>query len=142
MVAATIREALKVEASRDVLIAGDFNTSYEQGKVGLDLSQDCKLQNFSCAKGLFPASACSSGDGFDDTLGMLETGLKLGQGKTTPWVVLSKSLPRTYKDPVFADQAIDHVAVPARSGAKFSKAERAGQTYKSDHYPIYVVYRP
>lgn len=141
VLAATMREALKVESARDVLIAGDFNTAYEKGKVGFDLSKDCKLKSFSCAKGPFPAKACSSADGFDDTLGMLEAGLKLDGARPIPWVVLSKTLPRTYRDPVFADQAIDHMAVMARRKGRFSGAERARQTYKSDHYPISTVYR-
>lgn len=136
-----------VRAGRSVIIAGDFNTSFEPGKAGHEF-KDCILQNFSCKPAAFPEDSCRDGDGFDDTLAILENGL-VGDSK---WAILSKDLPRTYFErsnpPVFADLAIDHMAVPRQSQNKFAPAKRASKEpvnfkiYGSDHYPISTVYRP
>ena len=133
VMAATIVVAEDAVADgRTVVIAGDLNTAFETGKSGADLSSDCKLSDFSCAKAPFPEAARSGSDGFDDTLGMLEAGL-VGD---TKWTVLSKGLPRTYDDPAFANAAIDHIVVPVADSDRFSTAIRASETYGSDHYPI------
>ncbi|MER8675297.1 hypothetical protein [Mesorhizobium sp. M0037] len=59
---------------RTTIIAGDFNTSLEQGKAGSAFA-DCNLQPFECKKAPFPAAACVAGDGFDDTFAILTTPL-------------------------------------------------------------------
>ena len=136
VMAATIRVAEgAITAGRTVLIAGDYNTAFEPGKAGRNLGEDCNLLEFNCDKGPFPASACT-GDGFDDTLAMLEDGL-IGPSR---WKILSADLPRTFDDPAFADLAIDHMAVPADVSAKFIDATRAGKTYGSDHFPIMSIF--
>jgi hypothetical protein len=125
VMAATVQHAdAAVQEGRIVVLAGDWNTSFEPGKVGSKVS-DCTLGNFSCNKMPFPASACVGGDGYDDTLGILEEGL-VG---TTKWRVLSRGLGRTYDDLAFGDFAIDHIAVPIAHGGKFSAAQRGAQTY-------------
>jgi len=126
------------------VIAGDFNTGFEPGKAGNEF-RDCTLQNFSCETGPFPALACRDGDGYDDTLAILENGL-IGDVR---WAVLSKELPRTYQGdekPQFADRAIDHIAVPLQHLNRFTVAERPGNEkadrFGSDHYPITTTYHP
>lgn len=131
-------EALK--DGRTVVIAGDFNTAFELGKAGSTFA-DCTLKNFSCAPEPFPPEACSDGDGFDDTLAILERAL-VG---LTHWAILSKDLQRTFKekrDEHFADRAIDHIAVPQAVRANFSLAERGPKTFGSDHYPISTIFTP
>ncbi len=120
---------------RHPVIAGDFNTSYEEGKKG-NLPSDCTLTDFSCKKAPFPAKACSDGDGFDDTFAILEK----GYASSASWNVLSKALPRTYEDEAFADAAIDHIVVPVSSEPKFSDAQRIDELFGSDHYPITVTF--
>jgi endonuclease/exonuclease/phosphatase family metal-dependent hydrolase len=124
------------------VIAGDFNTGFEPGKAGNSFA-DCTLQNFSCESGPFPALACRDGDGYDDTLAILENGL-VGNVR---WAVLSKDLPRTYQGdekPQYADRAIDHIAVPLTLLSRFTLAERPGtdkgDRFGSDHYPITTTY--
>ena len=56
------------------------------------------------------------------------------------WSLLTKDLPRTYDDPVFADRAIDHIAVPADQAERFSGIDRAPETFGSDHFPIFVTF--
>lgn len=136
VIAATKRLAdAAVDEGRPVLIAGDFNTSLEPGKAGSVL-YDCTLTAFSCKPGPFPASACTGGDGFDDTLAILTMPL-VGQRS---WALLSKELPGTYDDPVFSDLAIDHMAVPASQAARFTGISRARDVYGSDHFPIQVIF--
>ena len=138
VIAAVVREAEKaVEEGRVVVIAGDFNTAYEPGKKGSDPA-DCTLQPFDCAKAPFPAAACSDGDGYDDTLGILDSALV---GDTT-WTVLSRDLGRTYNDTAFADKAIDHIAVPNQHSADFSAASKLDLEFGSDHYPVITTYSP
>lgn len=120
---------------RMVVIAGDFNTSYEAGKVGSTFD-DCNLANYGCAKMPFPANTCVAGDGYDDTLSILELGLTGG----APWKVLTKELGRTYDDDAFADKAIDHIAVPATISSKFAVATKSGETYGSDHFAVMTTY--
>jgi endonuclease/exonuclease/phosphatase family metal-dependent hydrolase len=136
VMAAIVREAEKaVTEGRSVVIAGDFNTAYEDGKVGFD-PVDCQLRDFGCEKAPFPASACTGADGFDDTLGILEAGL-VGP---TKWKVLTKALGRTYDDEAFADRAIDHIAVPEQVASKFGLAARIDGLFGSDHFPVMTVY--
>lgn len=136
VIAAIARVAQEaIDEDRHVVITGDFNTSYEEGKKG-DLPSDCTLKDFSCEKAPFPANACSDGDGFDDTFAILEK----GYAASATWNVLSKAFPRTYDDTDFADVAIDHIAIPASSEAKFSNAQRIDQLFGSDHYPITVTF--
>lgn len=137
VMAAVARQASRamIRENRVPVILGDFNTAYEAGKVGFSI-EDCELQAFSCNKQPFPASACTDGDGFDDTLGLLETGLV----ENTKWTVLSKELGRTYVDTVFSDAAIDHIAVPLAVADKFSRAEIVGQPFGSDHFPVVTVF--
>ncbi|MEM9211833.1 MAG: endonuclease/exonuclease/phosphatase family protein [Pseudomonadota bacterium] len=132
VMAAIVREAEKaIDEGRVVVFAGDFNTAFEPGKKGSDPS-DCTLQDFSCAKAPFPADACTSGDGFDDTLGILDSALV---GPTT-WTVLSDTLGRTYDDEAFADKAIDHIVVAEQHASDFAIAEKADSTFGSDHFPV------
>ena len=136
VMAAVARVAQKaVNEGRHAVILGDFNTSYEVGKKG-ELPEDCVLSDFSCEKAPFPAAACVSGDGYDDTFAILE----YGYAAKTKWNVLSKELPRTYTDTSFANAAIDHIAVPQTSTSRFSVAERIGATFGSDHYPVTVTF--
>jgi endonuclease/exonuclease/phosphatase family metal-dependent hydrolase len=123
-----------VAEGRRVLIAGDFNTAVEPGKAGSTFA-DCDLQPFSCEPAPFPASACSTGDGFDDTLAILEEPL-VGE---TIWRVLTRDLPRTYNDEAYADRAIDHFAVPADQAMHYSGVARGPDSFGSDHFPIVVV---
>lgn len=136
MAAVTIAANEAISSGRTAVIAGDFNTGYEPGKFGKQIA-DCQLSNFSCAKGPFPVSACQGGDGYDDTLGMLEEGL-VGTAK---WKILSRGLGRTYDDEAFSDHAIDHIAVPTAAASRFSEAARALETYGSDHFPIFSVFQ-
>lgn len=124
-----------IDDGRHAVILGDFNTSYEPGKKG-DLPSDCTLSDFSCAKAPFPEEACVGGDGYDDTLSILEK----GYAAEAKWSVLSEGLPRTYDDTAFADAAIDHIAVPISSTSRFSKAVRVDQLFGSDHYPVSVEF--
>ena len=129
-----------VVEGRKVLIGGDFNTAYEPGKAGSTFS-DCALKDFSCAKAPFPELACVNGDGFDDTLAILERAL-VGN---TKWAVLSKELERTYWEDnkqKFANRAIDHLAVPLDQLKHFSIAERGKKVKTSDHSPVTTVYTP
>ena len=125
-----------VAEGRVVIIAGDMNTAFEHGKYGMDIADDCVLRDFTCKKAPFPASACVSGDGFDDTLGILVGGL-VAEMK---WTVLSQKLGRTFDDTDYADLAIDHIAVPAQSKRYFSPALKANSTYGSDHFPITAIF--
>lgn len=138
VMAATVRVANEAMAEgRTVVIAGDMNTSFEPGLAGKAV-EDCTLADFGCATGPLPPTACTTGDGYDDTLGgILEAGLVGG----TKWKVLSRHLPRTYDDPIFADFAIDHMAVPVDTAAKFIKVQRGTKTYGSDHFPIWTDWR-
>jgi exonuclease III len=136
---------------RTTIIAGDFNTSFEQGKAGSAFA-DCDLQPFECKKAPFPAAACAAGDGFDDTFAILTTPL-IGAGKLA---LLTEGLGRTYEDTAFADAAIDHIAVPAGDQDKFKApslgcnaaaslgqtqwAARACQLHGSDHFAIVTEY--
>lgn len=133
---ATARIAAQaVVEGRVAVIAGDMNTSFEPGKAGTAI-EDCDLENFSCAAAPFPASACSNGDGFDDTLGMLTAGLVENQS----WTILSEGLGKTYDSNVFSDLAIDHFGVPVEYSERFSTATKASNTYGSDHFPIITTY--
>ena len=137
VIAAVKLEADKAVAEgRDVLIAGDFNTSFEPGKVGSSLD-DCTLQDFTCEKAPFPAAACSDGDGFDDTFAILSESL-VGKGK---WTILTEGLGSTYDDDAFADRAIDHIAVPISQTTKFGTTNKAPKVFGSDHFPIFVTYK-
>jgi hypothetical protein len=140
--AAVVRIAEQIISARErtVLLAGDFNTSFEPGLYGREIS-DCQLTNFTCRPGPLPPSACPSGDGYDDTIGgILEGGLT----GPTKWMLLSRALGRTYRsskqpDP-FADLAIDHFAVPLSSAREFATATKASDTFGSDHFPILTVW--
>lgn len=138
VMAATARLAAAADAEgRLPVIAGDLNTAFEPGKYGTKVA-DCDLQAFACRAAPFPAEACTNGDGFDDTLGMLTSGLI----DELSWQVLSEGLGRTYDDTRFADLAIDHVAVPLDAADAFTIATKAESTFGSDHYPIVTVYSP
>ncbi|AJC80158.1 endonuclease/exonuclease/phosphatase family protein [Rhizobium etli bv. phaseoli str. IE4803] len=123
-----------VADGRRVLIAGDWNTSFEPGKFGQSFD-DCSLTAFSCAKAPFPASACT-GDGFDDTFAIMTMPL-VGSQK---WTMLTKDLGRTFKDTEFADKAIDHITVPAAQAASFATPKVGPETFGSDHFPIFTVW--
>jgi len=139
VMAATVRVANQAIAEgRTVVIAGDMNTSFEPGLAGKAV-EDCRLANFGCAKAPLPPTACTAGDGYDDTLGGI---LAAGLVGRTKWKVLSRHLPRTYHDPAFANFAIDHIAVPLGMAGKFSAAQRGTKTYGSDHFPIWTDWRP
>jgi len=127
--------ASAIKDGRVSLIAGDFNTAFEDGKYGQKI-EDCKLKDFSCAKTPFPSAACTRGDGFDDTLGLLEAGLVDGQ----KWIFLSKEFGRTYEDKKFADAAIDHMAVNEESIERFKDSYVAKDLYGSDHFPIVTTF--
>jgi len=122
------RNALRQD--RVVVIAGDFNTSFAKGLAG-QIVEDCELKDFGCAPTAFPASKCA-GDGYDDTLSILENAITGGD----KWTYLSKELDHTYHPPIYDDLAIDHAAVPSRYAEKFSKARKGESRYNSDHYPI------
>lgn len=137
VIAAVKLEADKaIDEGREVVIAGDFNTSFEDGKAGSAFA-DCTLQDFSCSRAPFPAEACSDGDGYDDTFAILTESLV---GKKQ-WDVLTSELGRTYDDDAFADRAIDHIAVPADMSASFSSVGKADKTYGSDHFPVFVTHK-
>ncbi|NEI19779.1 hypothetical protein GUK30_10175 [Rhizobium leguminosarum] len=123
-----------VTDARTVLIAGDWNTSFEPGKFGQSLD-DCQLAAFSCSKSPFPASACA-GDGFDDTFAIMTVPLS----GTQKWMMLTKDLGRTFKDTEFADKAIDHMTVPVAQAASFTAPKVAPDTYGSDHFPIFTIW--
>ncbi|ANL47546.1 endonuclease/exonuclease/phosphatase family protein [Rhizobium phaseoli] len=123
-----------VADGRTVLIAGDWNTSFEPGKFGQTFD-DCSLTAFSCAKAPFPASACT-GDGFDDTFAIMTVPLS----GTQKWTMLTKDLGRTFKDTEFADKAIDHMTVPVAQAASFAEPKVAPDTFGSDHFPIFTVW--
>lgn len=141
-----------VAEGRTVIIAGDYNTSFEPGKVGADFA-DCDLQPFECKQAPFKTSACT-GDGFDDTFAILSKPLVGSAG----FAILTEGLGRTYEDTVFADAAIDHIAVDAARAAAFrapaltcpgspprsatAKAVRACGLHGSDHFPIATSYDP
>lgn len=137
VIAAVARVANRAieQDGRTAVIAGDFNTTFETGLHGVAVD-DCAIQDFSCAKAPFPASACTPGDGYDDTLGILKAGLVRGANSKIAWSVLSDGLGRTYDDACFADRAIDHIAVAAAEASRFSVAAEAGETFGSDHYPV------
>ena len=133
--------AIKVVAdeaalTRTVILAGDYNTSFEEGKAGASF-KDCMLDPFSCTPAPFPSSACN-GDGYDDTFAILTTPL-VG---STKWTVLSECLGRTYDDTAFADKAIDHIAVPDAEKGHFSNLGKGNSTFGSDHFPIIVTFTP
>ncbi|MGO7353892.1 hypothetical protein ACCS66_04050 [Rhizobium ruizarguesonis] len=123
-----------VTDGRTVLIAGDWNTSFEPGKFGQSLD-DCQLAAFSCARAPFPVSACT-GDGFDDTFAIMTVPLS-GSEK---WTMLTKDLGRTFRDTEFADKAIDHMTAPVGQAASFAAPKVAPDTFGSDHFPISTVW--
>lgn len=138
MIASVVLKAEEaVSEGRTVIISGDFNVGFEEGKSGSEL-EDCTLSNFSCETGPFPTTACTGGDGYDDTLAILERSLVA----PTSWWFLSRSLGRTYNSTKFADLAIDHIVVPGTQKDLFSEAKKAGETFGSDHYPIWTTYAP
>lgn len=132
---------LIIKDGRIVLIAGDFNTGYEIAKAGDRLDYDCKLENFTCEKGPFLKGACK-GDGFDDTLSILENGLKRADGtRTSKWQVLSKKLESTYDDEAYANVAIDHIAVPSKIASEFTNAKAYNDFFGSDHKPVFTTFK-
>jgi hypothetical protein len=134
VIAAIKQVADEAALTRIVVLAGDYNTSFEAGKVGSGFG-DCPLQPYSCSPAPFPASMCQ-GDGFDDTFAIL-TGPLVG---TTAWTVLTEDLGRTYDDDAFADRAIDHLAVPQSNAQAFTGVGKANDTFGSDHFPIFINY--
>lgn len=132
VIAAIKTVADEAAKTRTVLLAGDFNTSFEDGKFGSTFN-DCDLQPYSCSPAPFPAGMCV-GDGFDDTFAIL-SGPLVGD---TEWLVLTSGLGRTYDDDNFADKAIDHLAVTAADATRFTGAGKADKTFGSDHFPIFV----
>lgn len=142
-----------IAEGRTVVIAGDYNTSFEVGKVGSSFT-DCTLQAFECKKAPFPATACTDGDGFDDTFAILSKPL-VGSNQ---YAVLTEGLGRTYEDTAFADAAIDHITVPAEKKTTFSApsltcsdaipnaktqwAARACDLHGSDHFAIATRFEP
>jgi len=132
-IAAIDREAIKaVDAGRTTVILGDFNTGFEPGKFGVEAA-DCKLQDFPKTPAPFPPKACV-GPGYDDTLGILASGLVKGQS----WVFLTRNLGRTWfgAGNKYGDFAIDHVAVPIEQKNRFGAVKAASDHYGSDHSPI------
>jgi endonuclease/exonuclease/phosphatase family metal-dependent hydrolase len=121
-----------VADGRTVLIAGDWNTSFEPGKFGQSLD-DCNLAAFSCAQAPFPKDACV-GDGYDDTFAILTVPLS----GTQKWTMLTRDLGRTFDETAFADKAIDHMAVPVSNASAFAEPKVASETFGSDHYPIFT----
>lgn len=153
-VAAAVKIVADQAASegRTVIIAGDYNTSFEAGKVGTAFA-DCDLKPYACKEAPFPADKCVNGDGFDDTFAILSKPL-VGSEKLT---VLTEGLGRTYKDTVFADAAIDHLAVQESKRSMFrapsltcsgapatstSGAVRSCELHGSDHFAIATEYVP
>jgi endonuclease/exonuclease/phosphatase family metal-dependent hydrolase len=125
-----------VAEGRTVLIAGDWNTSFEPGKFG-NTFDDCQLSKFSCEKAPFPATACA-GDGYDDTFAILTVPLA-GMQK---WTMLTRNLGRTFSDTAFADKAIDHMSVPEAQAAAFVEPTVGPNTFGSDHFPIITTWTP
>ncbi|MGO7861664.1 hypothetical protein ACC676_08635 [Rhizobium ruizarguesonis] len=123
-----------VTDGRTVLIAGDWNTSFEPGKFGQSFD-DCQLAAFSCTRAPFPVSACA-GDGFDDTFAILTLPLS-GSEK---WTMLTKDLGRTFRDTEFTDKAIDHMTAPVGQAASFAAPKVVPDTFGSDHFPISTVW--
>lgn len=119
---------------RMVLIAGDWNTSFEPGKFGQSFD-DCQLAPFSCEKAPFPATACN-GDGYDDTFAIMTVPLS-GRQK---WKIVTEQLGRTYTDTKFADKAIDHIAISDAKVAEFTMPEVSPNAFGSDHFPISIVW--
>jgi hypothetical protein len=137
MMAAVLVEANKAVADgRTVLITGDFNIAFERGKSGTR-HDDCRLKDFSCAQAPFPREACR-GDGFDDTLAILERPLVGNR----PWTFLTRTLGRTYDSERFADLAIDHMAVPSDQSSMFATATKSEDNYGSDHFAVTTDFRP
>ena len=67
------------------VIAGDFNTALSRARLAIALPiARCRI--FLVRVGPFPALACRDGDGYDDTLAILENGL-VGNVR---WAVLSR----------------------------------------------------
>ncbi len=142
MAAAVLQEANKaVDEGQTVLIAGDFNTAFEENKFGVRLDADCRLRDYSCKEAPFPRAACAKGedeDGFDDTLSILELGL----AGNKPWTFLSRTLGRTYKNTAFSDLAIDHMAVRAEQASRFTVATKSDpDLFGSDHYAVFTEFR-
>jgi endonuclease/exonuclease/phosphatase family metal-dependent hydrolase len=138
MIASVLLEANKaVDEGRKVIITGDFNVSFEPGKSG-SKHEDCVLKDFSCRSAPFPKKACQRGDGFDDTLAILEKPLV---GKRS-WKFLTREMTRTYKSKKFADLAIDHMVVPNDQASKFTKASKSDELYGSDHFALTTVFTP
>ena len=137
MMAAVLVEANQAVADGPtVLIAGDFNIAFEPGKSGRR-HDDCRLKDFSCAQAPFPREACR-GDGFDDTLAILERPLVGNR----PWTFLTRTLGRTYDSEKFADLAIDHMAVPSDQSSMFATATKSEDNYGSDHLAVITDFRP
>jgi len=138
--AAVVRVAEQIGGERTVVLAGDWNTSYEPGLYG-SKPEDCKLPDYSCKPGPLPSGACAGADGYDDTIGAI---LEAGLTGSLRWKVLTKGLGRTYRsslrtDP-FADLAIDHFAVPESAAPRFSPATKGSDTFGSDHFPIATIW--
>lgn len=134
--AATARLAtVALREGKIPVILGDFNTGFEKGKHGIAYS-DCDLQIHSCEQGSFPAKACSNGDGYDDTIGMLQEGLVSNQ----KWKILSENLGRTYNRKIYADLAIDHIAVLLEHSDYFTEAVKSKKLYGSDHYAVSTIF--
>lgn len=149
VIAAIKREADKAVAEgRTVVIAGDFNTSFEAGKSGSSFA-DCALQGMACKKQPFPATACAVGDGFDDSFAILTQPLV----DKTRFAILTEGIGRTYEEMDFGDAAIDHIAVAETAVDKFSApaiecsqqniggvstkwAAKSCTLFGSDHYPV------
>ncbi len=139
-IAAISREAGEaVSSGRTSVILGDFNATFEPGKFGAEVA-DCRLQDFPNKPMPFPPSACT-GPGYDDTLGILESGLV----ENTHWTFLTRKLNQTWYGGYrtwlgasnnYGDFAIDHVAVPVEQSSQFGAATRAADLYGSDHWPI------
>ncbi|WP_429930416.1 hypothetical protein [Agrobacterium vitis] len=119
---------------RTVLIAGDWNTSFEPGKVGQSFD-DCQLAAFSCEKAPFPAEKCN-GDGYDDTFAIMTVPLSGSQ----KWKIVTEQLGRTYTDTKFADKAIDHIAISDAKVAQFMMPEISPDSFGSDHFPISITW--
>ena len=125
---------MAINEGRTVLIAGDWNTSFEAGKFGQSFDV-CVLAPFSCEKAPFLAEKCS-GDGYDDTFAIM-TGPLVGNQK---WKMTTERLGRTYTDTKYADKAIDHIAIPEAKSAEFSMPEVGSDPFGSDHYPVSITW--
>jgi endonuclease/exonuclease/phosphatase family metal-dependent hydrolase len=137
MMAAVLQKANDAaDRGRKVLIAGDFNTSFEKGKWGKRLDSDCDLHDFSCKAAPFPEDVCG-GDGFDDTLSIPTVPL-IGSRK---WEFLTRDMGRTFVSEEFADKAIDHLVVPKDQESLFSPPARVGESFGSDHFPILTEFK-